>query len=387
MATGDYSLPQVLKRRDCLLGAATWLANYHPAAWAQLDKGTAIKLGQSAPLTGPQSKSAIAFRDAARAMFADAGPIGSGAHRIELVTLDDAGKSERTATNIKLLATEHRVLALYGFMGPGAHRIGALGAQQEGLAYIAPVTGAPELRTGQMPWVFNMRASNKDELQFVARHAQQVGQTRIALVHEYNPQGWELRDTLSALGKSLRIETVRSASVDQEGSEFSVKQAVSTVMAAQPQCMILGADYAASAKFVEAARQAGYLGLFYALSTVGGAALIEQLGQRAVGMSVTQVVPFPWTDATPVSTAYQQFCKRHQLAPGFEGMEAWLSAQLTIDALRKIKQFTPEKIRESLDAGVTRDFGGYAAVLTAKPAAQAHFVDLTVFSRDGRFRK
>jgi branched-chain amino acid transport system substrate-binding protein len=357
-------------------------------AFAQADKSSPIRFGQSAPISGPLGKSAVAFRDAARAVFQQVNDSGGIASRaIELVTLDDAGRSETTATNIKLLASQHQVIGLFGFIGPGAHRIGALAAQQEGLPYIAPVSGAIALRNGAMPWVYNLRAGHQDELQFIVKHAKQIGMSRVAMLYEYNSQGWELRDTFSSLVKTMALNDSALVSVDQEGSDFSINEAVTAALNEKPQCIILGADFAASGKFVEMARKAGFNGFFYALSTVGGQALMDQLGNtKSAGISVTQVVPLPWGMNSEVGRSFAQFSTRNKLNPSFEAMEAWLAASLLVDALRKSRAAVSAKqLMVELDKTHSRDFGSYVGTLSARPTATP-YVDLTVYSRDGKFR-
>jgi branched-chain amino acid transport system substrate-binding protein len=389
MKTASVCTPERARRHTIRAAIALMTQIAMPTGFvhAQSERTSPIRLGQSAPIEGPLAKSGILFRNATQAVLAEANAQGGIAGRaIELITLDDGGRSERTATNIKLLASQHQVIALFGFMGAGAHRIGALGAQQEGLPYIAPVSGAAELRQGNMPWVYHLRASHKDELQFIARHTQQVGIRKTALLYEYNSQGWELRDAFTALMQSLGQAEPGLISVDQEGSDFSVKDAVTLALADKPQCIILGADYAASGKFVDAARRAGFNGLFYALSTVGGQALIDQIGEKATGISVTQVVPFPWSEKNGVGRSFNQFCARHKLSPSFEGMEAWLAANLLLEALRKLKTISPARLMAELDKLPPRDFGAFTAVLSSKTGAANPFVDLTVYSREGRFR-
>ena len=111
-----------------------------------------IRLGQSAPITGPLAGVGVAFMSAAQAVFAEVNSAGGiGGHDIKLITLDDEDRAERTAVNVKLLAAEHRVAWLYGFVGAGAHRAGARGAAEEGLPYVASVSGSQELRSGTLP--------------------------------------------------------------------------------------------------------------------------------------------------------------------------------------------------------------------------------------------
>jgi ABC-type branched-subunit amino acid transport system substrate-binding protein len=326
-------------------------------------------------------------RDAAAASFADVNARGGvGGRAIELVSLDDEDRPERTAVNVKLLASEHDVLALFGFVGAGAHRAGPRGAQLEGLPYVAPLSGAAELRSAATPWVYTFRASHVDEIQYIARHTQQIGIERVGLVFEYNSQGWELRDALIDLLKARGRDVASISSIDHEGSRYSLPGAVSAILKGEPQAVILGADCVASARFVRAARDAGFTGLFYTLSTVGGQALMDQLGPLSAGTSVTQVVPFPWTQTLQVSRDYQRFCQRHGLAPSFEGMEACLSAQLLVDALRRTRPLAPARLAEALDNLPAHDFGGYVGALHRGQAdARGAYVDLTVYTRDGRF--
>jgi len=357
-------------------------------ARSEPDARETIRLGQSAPITGSQAKIGIAFRDTANAVFAESNARGSAGRTIELVTLDDEDRPERTAVNVKLLASSHEVVGLFGFVGAGAHRAGPRGAQEERLPYIAPVSGASELRSSGAPWMYTLRASHIDELKYIARHTQQIGVERVGLVFEYNSQGWELRDTLTDMVEANKRTVAGISSIDHEGSKYSLPGAVSSILARQPQAIILGADYMASAGFVKAARQAGFTGMFYTLSTVGGRALMDQLGQLARGISVTQVVPFPWTRASPIGRSYHAFCEQHRLEFSFEGMEAYLAANLVVDAVKRLKQVSPARLADALDMLPERDFGGYFASLqTPRRAASARYVDLTVYSHDGKFIK
>jgi ABC-type branched-subunit amino acid transport system substrate-binding protein len=378
----------MVKRRAVLGGVAAAVMGPLSTSWAHAAERGPIRLGQSAPISGPLARTGIAFRDASRAVFDEVnGQGGIGGRLIELLTLDDENAPERTAVNVKLLAAEHGVTALFGFVGAGSHRAGARAAVDEGLPYIAAASGSQELRSGSLPRVFNVRASNADEIAYIARHTRHVGVRRVSLVSEYNSQGWELRDALMASLEARGDEVASISSTDHEGSRYSLPGAVASVLAGQPQAIVLGSDYIASARFVRAARQAAFTGLFYTLSTVGGNALMEQLGPQAVGVSVTQVVPFPWTSSTPVGRAYQAFCARHRLEPSFAGVEAWLAAQLLVDGLRRARELTPAGLADALAALPPRDFGGFVGAFYGSEASRRvpPHVDLTVFSGNGKF--
>ncbi len=381
-----------MRRRSLLLSlpAASLLSSLMlpGSAQARASALPPIRLGQSAPVTGPLARVGIAVRDAALAVFAEVNAQGGiGGRDIQLVTLDDEDRPERTAVNVKLLASQHQVVGLFAFVGAGAHRAGARGAAEEGLPYIAAFSGSQELRSGALPWIYNLRAGHVEEIEYIARHTRQIGIRRVSLVSEYNSQGWELRDALISSFEA-RGDTVASiSSVDHEGSKYSLPGAVSSVLAGEPQAILLGADYVASARFVEAVRQAGFTGLFYTLSTVGGTALMDMLGSQAAGLSVTQVAPFPWTSSSAVGRHFQAFCARHKIEASFASMEAYLAASLLVDALRRTREVTPAKLSEALDSLPPRDFGGFVGAFYGKSRRAPAQVDLTVFSKAGKFLK
>jgi hypothetical protein len=68
-------------------------------------------------------------------------------------------------------------------------------------------------------------------------------------------------------------------------------------------------------------------------------------------------------------------------------MEAYLAANLLVDALRKAREVTPAKLAEALDSLPPRDFGGFVGAFYGKTRRAPAQVDLTVFSRSGKFVK
>ncbi len=357
------------------------------SSWAANNETAAIRFGQSLPISGPLAKLGNSHRESVVAVFSEHNENGGvGGRRLELISLDDENRPEKTEVNVKLLAAEHRVAALFGFLGAGAHSSGARAAAIERLPYIAPVSGSKELRNGTHPSVFNMRASHDDEIDTIVRHIKQIGLKRAALVIEYNSAGWEVRDALIETQEKYGLDSASISSVDHQGSDFSLLGAVNTALAGQPQAIILGADYGASARFVTAVLKAGYKGPFYTLSTVGGSALINELGDQAFGLSVTQVVPFPWTSSSKVSRDYQAFCTKRKLEPSFVGMEAYLSANLLVNCCKRLREgVSSSSLFSVLASNTAVDFGGYVGSFYSRERSKLDQVDLVVYSKSGKF--
>jgi ABC-type branched-subunit amino acid transport system substrate-binding protein len=375
-----------LNRRSLLasgLGLGLSVAANQPVGAKEFPERV-LRLGQSLPLTGPHANLGSAYMASARATFKELNSSTQDAPLIELIAVDDGGQSERTATNVKLLASSHAVHALFGFVGNGADRVGSRAAAAEGLPYIAPVSGSIELRTPNATGTFTFRASHADEIRYIAKHVDIIGVTKLALVYEYNFMGWELRDTVLDLIVSGRQRDVALTSIDSEGSEYSVPGAVESILAKRPQAVILGSNAVATASFVRAMRSAGFRGYFYALSSVGTQGLGKLLGPSASGISVTQVVPFALSMKTQVARKHRAFCDRNGLVPSAHSMEAWLGATMLFDAAKKIRTPGPKAVMESLASAAPVDFGGYTAQWHASSPIPKAYVDLAVHDRYGR---
>jgi len=347
-----------------------------------------IRLGQSAPLSGPHSAVGRQFRDAAQAWFSHANTQGeSGGPKFELVTLDDGGQVERARTNAKLLTSTHRAAGFFGFAGPGADRDGMQAALEERVPFIAPVSGMDVLRQRANAHVYLLRAGHRDEIRQIIRHTSSIGISRVALLFEYEPAGWEIRDSFTEGAQAGKLAGSVSASVSRGSSD--VASAVPVLGAAEPQAIILAANTGASAAFVRAMRKAGFAGNFYTVSTVGGQALLDQLGSAAVGVSVAQVVPFPWNGTTAISREFLAFCGAARVSPDFASMEGYLAARWLTEGLKRSKpqDASAAALATALERMPPLSLNGFPLALNAETRSASSFVELTVVSSALRFLK
>lgn len=364
-------------------GGAALLAT--PALRAAPMRTEPLRLGQSVPLSGAGALVGQQFSEAARHWFARAGD--AEGPRVELVTLDDGGQVERTLTNAKVLASGHGVAGFFGFAGAGANRDGMQAATQEQLPFIAPVSGVDVLRQPDQRHVFLLRAGHRDEIRQVIRHVSSVGISRMGLLFEYESAGWEIRDSFGEAAEAAGLAASRMGSVSRGSAE--VGAAVSTLLGGGTQGIILAANPAACAALVRQARAQGFGGSFYTLSTVGGKALLDALGPLAVGLSVAQVVPFPWGGGTAISREFLAFCKATALEPDFASMEGYLAARWVTQALRRarLKEATPAALAQALDSLPKLELAGFPLVLDPGTRSMSRFVELTVVSSSLRFRR
>lgn len=346
-----------------------------------------LRLGQSTALTGANGAVGRQFRDAALGWFNLANSQGgAGGMRIELITLDDGGVVERATTNAKLLTSTHGAAGFFGFAGPGANREGMQVALQEGVPFIAPVSGMDVLRQRDNTNVYLLRAGHRDEIRQIIRHTSSTGIARVALLFEYESAGWEIRDSFAEAANAAKVTNI-SASVSRGSAD--VGPAVPALVAASPQAIILAANPTASAAFVRAARKAGFGGSFYTVSTVGGQVMLDQLGALAVGTSVAQVVPFPWGGTTPISREFLGFCNATEVKPDFASMEGYIAARWMTEALKRARP--REASAAALGAALAQTpaftLNGFPLAFSADTRSASSFVELTVVSNQLKFLK
>jgi len=347
-----------------------------------------VRLGQSTALTGANGAVGRQFRDAALGWFNVVNSQGgAGGHRLDLVTLDDGGVVERATTNAKLLTSTHAAAGFFGFAGPGANREGMQVALAEGVPFIAPVSGMDVLRQRENANVFLLRAGHRDEIRQIIRHTSSTGITRVALLFEYESAGWEIRDSFAQAAEAAKLASSISASVSRGSAD--VGPAVAVLVAAGPQAIILAANPSASAVFVRAARKAGFGGSFYTVSTVGGQVLLDQLGPLAVGISVAQVVPFPWGGGTAISREFLGFCADNKITPDFASMEGYMAARWLTEALKRAKprEVSSAAIAAALERMPAVNLGGFPLAFSSDTRSASSFVELTVVSNALKFLK
>ena len=368
-------------------GAAAALA--FPAMAARKSAGDGVmRLGQSTALTGPNGAVGRQFRDAAvgwfKAVNAEGGAAGM---KLELVTLDDGGVVERATTNAKLLTSTHAACGFFGFAGPGANREGMQVAQAEGVPFIAPVSGMDVLRQRENANVYLLRAGHRDEIRQIIRHTSSIGITRVALLFEYESVGWEIRDSFAQGAEAAKLAASQSASVSRGSADVSA--AVPALVGSNPQAIVLAANPSASAAFVRAARKAGFGGTFYTVSTVGGQVLLDQLGPLAVGISVAQVMPFPWGGGSLISREFLAFCAAQEVAPDFASMEGYVAARWLTEALRrgKPREASPATLAAALEKMPPLSIGGFPLAFSPDTRSASSFVELTVVSNALKFLK
>ncbi|KRC04362.1 ABC transporter permease [Hydrogenophaga sp. Root209] len=373
----------------CKLVGSGALASWGASASAQSAALTdaRIVLGQSAPFTGAAVQLGLQFHLGAQAYFDTVNAKGGvNGRTIEIKRLDDGYEPERCAANTRQLIADD-VFALFGYIGTPTSLAALPLATTAKVPFFAPFTGAQALREPFNRYAIHVRASYFDETAAIVRQITSTGIKKIAVFYQNDAYGKTGLDGVTRAMTAMTMEPVALGTVERNTIE--VGQAVKDIMAQKPEAIVQIGAYKAVATFVRQARRAGFSGNFYNVSFVGTQALIDELGAEARGVSVSQVMPFPYTPATPLSGEYLATIKEKRgVEPNYSGMEGFVAAKVFTEGVRRAgRALTREGFINAVQGMQNVNLGGFPVDFGPTKHTGSRFVELTLLTEDGRIRR
>jgi ABC-type branched-subunit amino acid transport system substrate-binding protein len=345
-----------------------------------------IVLGQAAVFSGPAAQLGIQMRNGMKAYLDHVNEKG-GVHgrKLELVTEDDRYEQAVAPEASKKLIDEHKVFALLGYVGTPTGVAHLPVTTKAKVPLVGMFTGAEVLREPMNRYVFHVRASYYDETEKIVEQVVSTGGKRISVFYQNDAYGEAGRKgTEIALAKrGMKIHS--SGTVER--NTVKVEDAVKSIHASQPDAVVMVSAYTSIAAFVRTMQKAGSGATFYNVSFVGSKALADALGKDGVGVAISQVVPFPWSQSLPVVKEYQQLATKAGYTDyNFSAMEGFLTAKVMVEGLKRAgKNLTREGLVDALEKMQEVDLGGFFVSYSPKNHAGSRFVDLTIIGRDGKF--
>lgn len=371
----------------CLLAAAGLAAAGDPGV-----SDTTITLGMSSPFSGPNGAYGQDMKQAITAYLDQANRSGGvNGRKIELVTLDDGYETERTVANTKALINDKNVFALLAYYGssPTTEAMnGVFGPARVPL--VGTISGAGTIRQAPSAnannrYMFNVRASYADETEAIVNQLVSLGLKSIAVFYQNDGFGKSGLDGVTAALKKHNLAPSAVGTVER--NSLDVAKAVESIGKATPQAVIMVTLYKPTAVFVKAMKKAGQNPMLMTLSPVGAEQLVQELGNDARGIGISQVMPYPWNDTIAAVRDYQRLLGK-QGSFSYYGIEGYMMARVMVEALRKAgKDLTREKLVNALESLSNQDFGGYRVTYGPDSRSGSRFVELTVIGPAGKILK
>jgi ABC-type branched-subunit amino acid transport system substrate-binding protein len=369
--------------RSLLAALSLALAALGASAQDGVSKGS-IVIGQSIVQAGIGASIARPYYEGAKLYF-DRVNAGGGVNgrKLDLVTLEDNGRSVTTVANTKKLL-ERGVFCLFGYYGSTQVAAAYPLIKDSDVVLFAPMTAADEFRGPAYPNVYSLRPGFSEEAAAITRHAQTLGARKLAIIHASDAE------SLEALASAERTMTKMGATLVAKAatSGGSVANAVDTALAAKPESLLVIGDANSAAGVVRDVRAKGFRGAIYGFSNTGESLLAEELGPAGAGVVVVRVVPKTENPTSVVARELQADAAAAKAGkPNVYMLEGYIAARVLVEALRRIPgEPTRAKFKRSLDSLRDFDVGNFRADLSRDRVA-SHLVELALIDSQGRVRE
>ena len=326
--------------------------------------GSSLALGGHAGFLGTQ------YLHGAMCLIEQINSEGGIHHRkIRVITRDDEYDPPRCVANTNRLIHKDKVFCLFCYVGtPTTVKIIDI-VEKTKTPLLGIFSGADKLRFPFRHYIFNVRSSYYHETNAIVRYfVEKKGLQRIAVFYQYDDYGFDgLKGTQIALQK-YNLSAVATGSFVR--GTIEIKEALDKIRSSKAEAVIMIGTYSPCAEFIKEARAGGYNPLFHNVSFVGGDKLVQELGDIAEGVLITQVVPPPTERILlPACEQYSRLLTQYypQDNPNFVGFEGFINARILIEALRRVgRDISREGFIRALES-IKEHYVGIGAVINFGP--------------------
>lgn len=346
-----------------------------------------VTIGMSAPLTGSLAYYGQELERGVRAGLAQVNAAGGvGGREIDLLVKDDAGQPSRTLANTRALL-ESGILALTGYHGAASIEAVLPLVEEAGVPMIGAASSAEVLREPPRRLVFNLRAGAREEAAAMVLQLDTVGLTKISTIAQDDALGRAGLEGIQVELIRLTLKLQAVVTLAKDAAAADVERAVQAACKERPQALVLALDAGNAMAVIRSARNAGCFPQFYVMSEAGAQLLAGAASPHELsGVVVSQVVPHPSTGAAPATLDYQRQLKAGAV-PSYPGLEGFIYARVLIEGLRRCgKDPSRRCLIRALESRAI-DVGGYRVQFGPTARRGSNFVEMTIVTPDGRFRR
>ena len=368
--------------KPLLMAAVSLLTTFQMASTPALAAGS-IVVGRSLALSGPLQSYGEAKRDGGDAYIAKVNAAGgvNGA-TIELVTLDDAYAPARTVENLKKIAAEHKPAAYLGLFGVPTIAAALPVLLELKIPAVGLTSGTDALRKPLNRYAFPVRASYADEARKLVSHVKIMSVTKLSVIYSDNPFGQSVKDALLTALKEAGL-TANAIKVDPAAKDAAASARLA--VADEPQAIFLTMLSQAAVPVLTELTKTSFHGALYTFSPVDTSTVTKQLGTKAHGLAISQVVPIPSGMRVRVVAEYLEALKAlGRGTPSFYGLEAFIEAKVLVEGLKRAGPApTPASLVKALETMHDFDLGGYYVSYKPEAHTGSLFVEIDVINSAG----
>ncbi len=346
-----------------------------------------ILIGQSIALTGGLAQFGQAVVRGAKLHIDQVNATGGlGGQRIQLISIDDAGKADRTAENVKQLIETNKVVAIFGGIEGGPCTRSLKVASQLKTPFIACLAGSPEMREPFDNYAFTVRAPHFAEFEKIVEIAASRGYTRFGFLHSDSDTG---KKHLANVNKLLALRGLSPALSLAMSSGVKPQTIAEQLLSGDTQVVLNhgGFDFYADVILQVRAKSANRPA-FFAVNS-GIAQMSQKLGTSGRGVVFTSVVPFPNSGREEIVREFRRFYETtygKAAAPSLGEIEGYISARVLVEGLKRAgSRPTRESLTTAMNSFGSLNLGGYVVQYGPNDRQGSRYVNTGVIVGDGRF--
>ncbi len=373
------------RRRLLAAGAAGAGLAWTGALRAQGAAEGDIVLGQTGILNGPLGAPIrVVLAGAQLAFDAVNAQGGVNGRKVKMVSLDDDLSPEKAVANYERLLGEHHAFAFFCCVGSATTAAAAKLLAQSGAPMVAGYAVSDSARDKAGGAAYFVRATFAREAQALVQHLTTVGVNRIAVAALDNPGGAEVVKLVEAALATHQLQAVTSVAVKGDASTAAAAGKALADSKAQAVIMYLGGTVGGEVMKATAAA-GGRSTMFYGMSIVPGDLTAKLVGNQTSGLAISQVVPYPWSDADTQARDYRQLAERSQVPVGYLSFEGYVNALVMVEALKRTgRELTRPRLHAALKAMRMR-VAGMDVDFTGAGNTGSRFIEMVRVTQDGKF--
>jgi branched-chain amino acid transport system substrate-binding protein len=345
-----------------------------------------IVIGQSVAMTGSLAELGQDVVRGASLHFDQLNAAGGIAGQtVQVKTLDDAGKADKTAENVRTLIDRDNVIAIFaGIEGGPCTRAMKVAAELK-TPFIACMTGSHEMRDPYDPHVFIVRAPHLAEYEHIINIATSYGYTKFGFLQSDGDNG---RKHLANVNRLLTARKLPSAKPFVMVSGVKADTLAKELLASDVQVMFNHGSYDLYADIILQVRKAAPTRVNFFAVNSGIAQMARKLGDQGKGITFTSVVPFPNSGREAIAREFRQLyaSKFPKDTPSLSAMEGYISAKVLTEGLKRAgKNPSRESLLKAMDNLGTVNLGNFVVRYAPGDHTGSTYVDTAVIGAEGRF--
>lgn len=349
-----------------------------------------LVIAQVTALSGLEARQGRAYSAGLQLAFTNANKGGGVAgHTITLIRKDDGGRPEDTLSATTQLLAESKPIALAGYFGnQGITELVKSGIlEKEKIALVGYRT--TDIRP-EVPYLYNVRAGLRDEINKIAEHLVTVGITRLGLFYEDGASAPALTAAVDDIAKRTSVKIIARATYP--AGTARVSPAIDVFLKSPPQAIIMLATGSAAAGFIEQYRLAGGAAKLFAQSGADIEQLAQRLGEETMqGIAIAQVTPNPYKVSGLLSREFTETVAKTtnlEVPPSYAMMEGYIAGKVIVEAVRRMgAKASREGFVAALEAIDNYDMGGYGVGFKPGMRSGSKFVEMSIVTGAGKIRQ